>query len=115
MMESDVVEGGIYWYVTPGNLMTFPYEIPEVVNVRCVKVRLSNYKFAMNIYEFERVDDNKVINIYNPQFVWMFETEEEAERYKLDRLTNFCQDIKPKIKQLREIYSQYKKLKTRYG
>ena len=115
MVESDVVEGRVYWYVTPGNLMTYPYEAPEVICVRCTKFLLSNNKFVRNFYEFERVDNNKPINIFNPQFVWMFTTKEDADRYLLDRLTNFCKDIKLMFRQLKEIHSQYRKLKNTYS
>ena len=125
MEANELVLGNIYWYVTPGNLMTFPLSPPLVIRVRCTDVRKivwtgtkSGTKYSLPIgwnISFQNADTEKDIEITTNQLCWLYETKEEAEFDKFKRLSNFCKNIKSDFKQLKDIYSEYKKLNKIYG
>lgn len=113
--EVEINQNGIYWFLSPGHLMTKPFSAPEIICVRCTTYMLSRDPYVRNLILFERVDNNQEIDINHCQFCWLHKTLEEAEREKLKSLNNFVQDIKPTFRQLKKIFSEYKKLKKMYG
>lgn len=122
MTANELILGHIYWYVTPGNLMTFPLSPPLVIRVRCTDVRKINWsstksKFSFQVgwnISFQNADTEKDIEITTNQLCWLYETKEEAEFDKFKRLSSFCKNIKSDFKQLKEIYSEYKRLNKIY-
>ena len=123
MEENEIILGNIYWFVTPGNLMTFPLSSPSLIRVRCTDVHKINWvntksKFSIQVgwnISFQNADTEKDIKIPINQLCWLYETKEEAEFEKFKRLSNFCKNIKSNFKQLKDIYSEYKQLNKIYG
>lgn len=120
MKANELIIGHIYWFTTPGNLMTFPLYPPLVIRVRCTdvhKIGWTNTKSSFlgwNI-SFKNADTEENIEITTNQLRWLYETKKEAEFDKFKRLSNFCKNIKSDFKQLKDIYSEYKKLNKIYG
>ena len=125
MKANDLVLGNIYWFVTPGNLTTFPLSSPLVIRVRCTDKHeiiwtstKSKAKFSLQVgwnISFQEVDTEKDIRITTDQLCWLYETKEEAEFEKFKCLSDFCKNIKSNFKRLKDIYSEYKQLNKIYG
>ena len=116
MTATDFKINEYYWFVNPGNTLMFPLCPPEVIHIKCVFSKcIASARFSEYLVEFRRVDNGANMNISIHQHRWVFATREEAEKYKLDSLDNFCKDIKDKKRQLLVMHREYKRLKHIYG